>query len=149
MIYSTKKCRLRKKTKTIIIDANTDSDKITYQRHSDLIILTKIAEKLENFSFNSEEIEAISRHYVKKLFSRCTSCYNFGMFKILNVHAQGISYSLASEEHTLPCKVIVNIVLIKAFAEYYSEFLEKFNIDVGDGINVSNMILRVGLVCHK
>ena len=49
LISSTKKGSLSRKTKTEIVDTNSDADKIIHQRHSEMIILTKITEKLRFF----------------------------------------------------------------------------------------------------
>ena len=67
------------------------------------------------------------------------------MFKVLIGHAQCVPFFLAREEKTFQCKVIDNIVLIEAFVEHYSEFLEQFNSDFGGYLKSYITHLHVGL----
>ena len=44
--------------------------------------------------------------------------------------------------------MVGNVVLMAALVEHYPELLRNHNIEVGDGLNVSSMKLRVGITYH-
>ena len=45
----------------------------------------------------------------------------------------------------MPVAIVGNDVLLRAFVEHYDRFQEEYNSEDGDGLNVSSMILSVGL----
>ena len=129
----------------MIADANVDTSKILYQRKNGMIHLTKRTEKNEMSPINEDAIKGVSRHESAKSFSTCLSWHNFGIFKSLSGYLPGVPCCNPREEQKLPVKVVGNHMLLKAFVDHYNRFLEEHNSDDGDGLNVSSMLLTVGL----
>ena len=93
-------------------------------------------------------IVAISRHDNNTSFSFCASWCNILIFNLLSGHEQQVSCFLAREDQALTCKIAGNSSLIEALIKNRHEFCRQHNSDIGDGINVSSMILCVGIAFH-
>jgi len=145
LISKTKGSSIGTKTKDVIVDANVNTSKTLHQRKNGMIHLTKRTEKNEMSPINEVSIKGVSRHESAKSFSTYLSWYNFGIFKSLAGYPSGVPYYNPREEQKLPVKVVGNHMLLKAFVDHYDRFLEEHNSDDGDGLNVSSMLLTVGL----
>ena len=146
LISKTKGASVSAKTKNVIVDGNVDSSKVTHQRNSGIVHLTKRTEKNEASLIFPEGIKGVSRHdNSAKAFSRYQSWYNFSIFKSLSGYQHGVPYFNPREEQSLPVAIVGNNVLLGAFVNHYDRFQEEHSSEDGDGLNVSSMILSVCL----
>ena len=146
LISKTKGASVSTKTKNVIVEGNVNSSKVTHQRNSGIVHLTKRTERNESSLIFPEGIKGVSRHENSaKAFSRYQSWYNFNIFKSLSGHQHGVPYFNPREEQSLPVSIVGNDVLLRAFVNHYDRFQEEFRSEDGDGLNVSSMILSVCL----
>ena len=80
-----------------------------------------------------------------KAFSRCQSWHNFSTFKALSGCQLGVPCFNVREEQQCPAPIVGNDILITAFVAHYDRFKKEHNSENGDSLNVSIMILSVGL----
>ena len=94
-----------------------------------------------------DAIKGVSTHENSKDFSRYQSWHNFSTFKVLVGYQPEVPCFNAREERKLPVIIVGNEVLLRFCVVHCDDFRQEHNSDVGDSLNVSSMILAVGLEC--